>query len=63
LPLRATSIMLGDRIGVTSVAIQNGQIMVELLTRGAGDAIADAPTVPEIQTYQLNLQLEQAGAE
>jgi hypothetical protein len=62
-PVAITPVTLGDRIQVNSVAIKDGQVVVNLLTRGEGDSMADAPTVPETQSYQINVILEPAAAD
>jgi basic membrane protein A len=62
-PIAITPIMLGDRIPVNSVAIVDGQIVVDIMTRAAGESMADEPSVPETQTYQISVTLEQVETE
>lgn len=63
LPIPVTPVELGDRIGINSVAIEDGQIVVEILTREPGVPMSGPPTVPETQTYQLSVTLEPVTAE
>jgi basic membrane protein A len=53
------SAFLGDRIEINAVTIEDGQIVVDMLTRGPDAAMADAPTQPETRTYKIQVSLEQ----
>ncbi|GAB4454479.1 MAG: hypothetical protein Kow0031_36460 [Anaerolineae bacterium] len=57
-PVAVTPVTLGDRIPVNSVAIVDGQIVVEIMTREDGVPMSGEPTVPETQTYQISVALE-----
>jgi hypothetical protein len=48
-----SSVLLGDRVAVQSLAIYEQQITVEFLTRAEGEAMTDAPTVLVTQIYEL----------
>jgi len=52
---------LGDRIEINALTIEDGQIVVDMLDRGPGEAMADAPTQPETRTYQIQVSLEQVA--
>jgi basic membrane protein A len=53
------SAFLGDRIEINGLTIEDGRIVVDMLTRGPDEAMADAPTQPETRTYQIQVSLEQ----
>ncbi len=57
-PAPVASAMLGDRIQVNSLMVQPGQIVVDMLTQGPGDAMAGPPTQAETRTYQMKVSLE-----
>jgi heat shock protein HslJ len=48
----ATSSSIGDRIGLKGLGIDNGQIVVNLITQGSGDA-ACCSTLEAVATFQL----------
>ncbi len=47
------AILLGDRIKVTSLKIENGAITIEYLAHGPNDPMAAEPTQKMVKTYQL----------
>jgi heat shock protein HslJ len=51
-PLNAGIVGLGDRIAIKSVAIENNQVVVEIVTQGPGDG-ACCPTLKVRATYAL----------
>jgi hypothetical protein len=51
---------LGDRIEINSLTIQNGQIVVEMLTRSPDEPMAADPTQPETRSFQIKVVLEEA---
>lgn len=48
----AAAIVLGDRVQIKSLAIQEGEIVVDMMTHGPKDALC-CPTVEVVQTYKL----------
>ena len=53
------SVFLGDRIEVNALTIEDGHIVVDMLTRGPGEAMADEPTQQVTQRYGLQVSLVQ----
>jgi basic membrane protein A len=51
---------LGDRIEINSVTIEDGQIVVDMLDRGPGDAMADEPTQPMTRVFGIKVVLEES---
>ncbi|MEZ4501525.1 MAG: hypothetical protein R3C39_02750 [Dehalococcoidia bacterium] len=54
LPVHAGSILLGDRIDVTSISIQYGVITVVYLDRPEGAPFAEAPSVPVTRQFRVD---------
>jgi len=52
-PVHAGSVLLGDRISVTSIAIADGVITVAYLDRPEGAAMAEAPSVPVTRQFHI----------
>ena len=48
------AVFLGDRITVQSLNIQPGQVVVDLLTRAAGEPMSADPTVEQHLTFKLS---------
>lgn len=48
-----STVLLGDRVKVTSLAIADGKITVEFLTRGESEPMTAEPTVAVTQVYEL----------
>lgn len=51
-PVNIATTMLGDRVQVNSVAFQDGQIVVDMITQGPDDPMC-CPTQQVLQTYAL----------
>ena len=51
-PVDAASAFLGDRVQVNSLVIEDGEIIVDMITQGPNDAMC-CPTQQETRTYQL----------
>lgn len=51
-PVNVATTMLGDRVQVNSVAFQDGQIVVDMITQGPDDPMC-CPTQQVLQTYAL----------
>ena len=51
-PVEVASTQLGDRVQINAVSIEDGQIMVDLVTHAQDDPMC-CPTQHEIQTYEL----------
>ena len=45
-PSQAVTIFLGDRIGIQSLAVVNGEFSVQYLTRGPTEPFSTPPTIP-----------------
>lgn len=45
-PSQAVTILLGDRISVQNLAVTNGEISVQFLTRGPTEPFSTPPTIP-----------------
>ncbi len=52
-PLDAASVSLGDRVNITSLAIEGGKPVVGMTTQGPNDPLA-LPTQRVVNTYSLN---------
>lgn len=52
-PKPIASVLLGDRIIVKSLAIQDGQVVVKLLTRKPGEPMAAKPTIEVNRIFTL----------
>lgn len=63
-PFPVASVPLGDRIELKGVSIEDGRIVVDMVTQGADDAMSN-PTQPVTKRYQVQTQLapSQEGAE
>jgi basic membrane protein A and related proteins len=61
LPYPVASVPLGDRIKLNDVDIQNGEIVVDLVTQGPDDPMSD-PTKPETLRFSLVTQLNPVTA-
>jgi len=51
-PAQAGVVQLGDRVQINSVAIQNGQIVLQMLVQGPNDPMC-CPSLPVTETYVL----------
>jgi hypothetical protein len=51
---------LGDRIEVNALTIEDGQIVVDMLTRSPDEAMADEPTLPVTRIFGIKVVLEEA---
>jgi basic membrane protein A len=51
---------LGDRIRVNALTIEDGQIVVDMLTRTPDQAMADDPTQPVTRVFGIKVVLEEA---
>ncbi len=51
---------LGDRIEINAVTIEDGQIVVDMLTRGPDEAMAADPTQPVTRVFGIKVILEEA---
>ncbi|MCO6450613.1 MAG: META domain-containing protein [Caldilineales bacterium] len=51
-PQNVASVQLGDRVQVNSVAIENNQILIDMVTQGPEDPMC-CPTQHVVQTYEL----------
>jgi hypothetical protein len=51
-PVDAASTFLGDRVQVNSLVIEDGLILIEMVTQGPNDPMC-CPTQQEMRTYQL----------
>jgi len=54
------SAFLGDRIEISAVTIEDGQIVVDMLDRGPDEAMADEPTQPVTRIFGIKVVLEEA---
>ncbi len=62
-PVNAGTVLLGDRTQIKSLAIQNGQIVMEIVTQGPDDPMC-CPTLKVRKTYSLqDGQLVEVGSE
>jgi len=62
-PVNAGTVLVGDRTQIKSLAIQNGQIVMEIVTQGPDDAMC-CPTLKVRKTYSLqDGQLVEVGSE
>jgi len=52
-PKNVAATLLGDRIKINSLKIENGQIQVEYLEHGPQEPMSAAPTQRMVKTYQL----------
>lgn len=52
-PVNVASELLGDRIGVESVTIESGEVIVDLLVRPWGAPFAEAPSIAKTVRYAL----------
>jgi hypothetical protein len=52
-PSDAAYVMLGDRVEINDLTVENGVITVDLVTQGADDAMC-CPTMPVITSYALS---------
>jgi hypothetical protein len=52
-PRPAASALLGDRVEVTSVGIEDGVIQAAVLERAPGEPLSSPPTVARIHRYRL----------
>jgi heat shock protein HslJ len=51
-PVHIASALLGDRVQINSVAIENNQIVVDMISHGPDDPLC-CPTQAVVQTYEL----------
>lgn len=51
-PTNIATTLLGDRVEVTSVVIENGQVVVDMITQGPEDPFC-CPTLRVVVTYEL----------
>ena len=58
IPVATTN--LGDRIVINSLTIEDGQIVVDMLTRSPDEPMAAEPSQPEIRSFQIKVVLEEA---
>jgi heat shock protein HslJ len=62
-PQNTATQLLGDRVQVNSLSIEDGEIVVDMLTHGPDDPMC-CPTQPVVQTYELrDNQLVQTAEE
>lgn len=59
-PVNVASVNLGDRVQVNSVSVENGDIVVNMLTHGPGQAMAEAPTQEVTKRYNIQISLVEA---
>jgi len=52
-PEPVASVVLGDRVVVQSLRIEAGEVVVQLLTRAAGEPMTSAPKTPQTSKYVL----------
>ena len=52
-PKPGAAVLLGDRIIVKSVSIQNGEVVVTMLTRKPDEPMSAEPTVEVTRTFKL----------
>jgi hypothetical protein len=52
MPVQAGAAQLGDRVLVKSVAIQNGEIVLDMVVHGPNDPLC-CPSNPTLQTYRM----------
>ena len=62
LPASVATVALGDRIKLNSLNIESGAIVVDMVTQGPDDALAN-PTQPVVRTYALQYSLAEAGSQ
>ncbi len=61
LPLNVTTFPLGDRVQVKSVVIQNGEVIVDMISHGPSDPLC-CPTVPVTKRFKLGVVEEDTVA-
>lgn len=61
LPLNVTTFPLGDRVQVKSVGIQNGEVIVDMITHGPSDPLC-CPTVAVTKRFKLGVVEEDTVA-
>ncbi len=54
------SVSLGDRIKINALTIEDGKIVVDMLTRGPDEPMAADPTQPVTRSYGIRVVLEEA---
>jgi uncharacterized lipoprotein NlpE involved in copper resistance len=55
-PTQVASTFLGDRVQIKSLSIQNGQVVINMVTQGPGDPMSN-PTQEVTRRYELQAEL------
>jgi hypothetical protein len=52
-PRALPAVLVGDRIAVTSLAIDSGSVVVSFLDRSPGQAMSDSPSVRTVRRFRV----------